>query len=247
MGQGDGDLLVAHEGHPSGEALEGHRAEGVLVGPAVDLGPIDLLGGHVGGRAQEGAGAGQPGLGARLLGQPEVGQVGVRPLVGAGPVEEHVARLHVAVHEALGMGGIERPGDLAQELDRQRRRQRPVTQAAGEVGAIDVAHGQEEHPLDLAGLVKRDDVGMVDRRRQARLALEARPEVGVLRQLVGEELEGDLATELPLLREVDDAHAAAAQDPLDAIRPEVGAEARVGTGGGHGLKPKSGAFASHHS
>ena len=75
---------------------------------------------------------------------------------------------------------------------------------------------------------------MVEAGREPRLALEAGAEVGVLRQLVGQQLEGHLAAELPLLGEVDDAHAAAAEDPFDVIRPEVGAEARVRTRRGHG-------------
>ena len=137
------------------------------------------------------------------------------------------------------------PATWAEDADGLGRLQWPVAQPAGEVHAIDEAHRQEGGAVDLAGLVERDDVGVVDRGREVRLALEARPEVGVLRQLVGQQLEGHLAAQLALLGEVDDAHAAAAQDPLDAIRPEVGAEARVGPGGGH--REMVPAFASHQS
>ncbi len=121
----------------------------------------------------------------------------------------------------------------------------PSVSRLAEVRAIDEAHRQEGRAVDLAGLVERDDVGVVDRGREVRLAVEAGPEVGVLRQLVGQQLEGHLAAQLALLGEVDDTHATAAQDPLDAIRPEVGAQARVGTAGGH--REMVPAFASHQS
>ena len=77
MGHGDRDLLVALEGHVAGQRLERHGGEGVLVGPSVDVLALDLLGRHVGQRAHERARLRESRLGAGLLGQPEVGQVGV--------------------------------------------------------------------------------------------------------------------------------------------------------------------------
>ena len=77
MGHGDRDLLVALEGHDARQRLEGHGGEAVLVGAAVDVTTLDLLGRHVGGRAHERPGAREARLGAGLLGQSEVGQVGV--------------------------------------------------------------------------------------------------------------------------------------------------------------------------
>ena len=68
-----------------------------------------------------------------------------------------------------------------------------------------------------------------------------------MRQVVGQQLERHLAAQLALLGEVDDAHAAPAEDPLDAVGAEVGAQARVGTGSGHGVAPNVAAFASHQS
>jgi hypothetical protein len=208
VGHGDGELLVAFEGHGAGEQLERHAGEAVFVGPAIDVLALDLLGRHVGGCAHERAHARQAGFGARLLGQPEVGQVGMLALSRL--VDEHVAGLHVAVDEASCVGGVEGPGDLGQDDHGLVRIERPIGQAAGEVDPVDIPHREEGRAFDLARLVERDDVGMVDGRRESRLALEAGPEVGVLGQLVGQQLEGHLAPELALLGEVDDPHPTAA-------------------------------------
>ena len=54
-----------------------------------------------------------------------------------------------------------------------RRLQRALrAQERLEVGALDVAHGDEQAAVGLAGLVDRDDVRMVDRRRELGLAQE---------------------------------------------------------------------------
>ena len=139
--------------------------------------------------------------------------------------QEQVGGLDVAMDEAGGVGGVEGAGDLGQQVGRQARVERPSLEPIVEVGALDVAHGQERGALGLTGLVDGDDVGVVDRGRQLRLAQEAGAERLVVCVFGGEQLEGHLAPELALLGEVDDAHAAAPQDALDAIRPEVGAEA----------------------
>jgi hypothetical protein len=61
----------------------------------------------------------------------------------------------------------------------------------------------------------------------------------------GGDLEGDLASQAGLLGEVDDAHPAAPDDGLDAIRAEVGADPGVGTLRGHGAMNR--AFCSNQS
>ena len=56
VGHGGGDVGLADEGHLPGQALEGHAGQGVLIGAAVDLAAVDLLGRDVGERAREAAG-----------------------------------------------------------------------------------------------------------------------------------------------------------------------------------------------
>ncbi len=71
---------------------------------------------------------------------------------------------------------------------------------------------------------------MVDRGGRARLAHEALAEVGVLGELRRDQLQRDRAVEVELERAVDDAHAAAARDPQDAVAGELVSLVQ----GGHG-------------
>ncbi len=61
------------------------------------------------------------------------------------------------------------------------------------------------------------DVLALDLDRGARLAREAGDGLGVAERLGQEELEGDLLVELDVVRRDDDAHAAHAEHPLDAV------------------------------
>ena len=100
-----------------------------------------------------------------------------------------------------------------------------------EVAAGDVAHRDVELALVLAGVVDRDDVRMVERGGELRLAQEALSEAPVLGQLRCEQLEGDLAVERKVVGPVDDAHPAAAEQRLDPVAEELRADARVCRGG----------------
>ena len=69
---------------------------------------------------------------------------------------------------------------------------------------------------------------MVDRRGHPRLALEALAEVGVGGVLGRDQLQRDRAPERQLRRPVDDAHAAAAGDRLDAAPGNMSALEHIG-------------------
>jgi hypothetical protein len=65
---------------------------------------------------------------------------------------------------------------------------------------------------------------MVERRRQAGLSEKALPEATVLGQLGREQLQRHLAPETPVLGEIDDAHAASAEQSLDPVAGQLGAD-----------------------
>ena len=72
-------------------------------------------------------------------------------------------------------------------------------------------------PSCFANVVNRADVGMVQRRRRLRLALETRQRLRIARDVVGQELQRDEAVQARVLGLVDHAHAAAAQLLDDAV------------------------------
>ena len=98
------------EGRGAGEALVEHARQRVAVRAAVDLLATDLLRGQVVERPDHLAGVHRVALGR--LGDAEVREVGMARLV-----EQHVARLHVAMDEAAIVRGVECARDLCKHLD----------------------------------------------------------------------------------------------------------------------------------
>ncbi len=231
----DGDVGIATEGRRSGKRRDGDTRQGVLVGLTVDGSSLDLLRRDVFEGAQETAHLGQAGLRASLLRQPEVGQIGVVRAIGTlARGDEHVRWLHVPVDKPCGVGGIERRSKLGQDGGCEARCQGSLDEALLEVGALDVAHGQVVRALDLARVIDRDDVGVVDGCGELRLAQEARPE-GLVVSVVGrQQLERNATVQTGVRGEVHDTHAAAADDRLDVIGPEVRAHTRVEARSRHG-------------
>ncbi len=89
-------------------------------------------------------------------------------------VEQHVGWLHVAVHETARVSRIQGARHLRDDPDRVRGVQPAVLEALFQVTPLDEAHRDEQEiVLRRPGLVDRDDVRMVDRRGELRLAQEA--------------------------------------------------------------------------
>jgi hypothetical protein len=133
------------------------------------------------------------------------------------------------VHEPDRVGGVERGADLARDRRDARRGDPALTREQPlQVDALDVAHHQVEVAALLARRVHRDHVRVVDRGRDARLALEALAKPGVARPLRRDQLDRDRPAERQLRRAVDDAHTAAPGDRLDAAARELGAWKQIG-------------------
>ena len=132
-----------------------------------------------------------------------------------GIVDQDVRRLDVAVDQAALVRGVERSRDLLEHEERTPHAQPPLLLRGASGGrGLDVAHGDVEEPVgiapfDLAGVVDRDHVGVVELGRPLRLADEPLAEAVVVRKRRGEHLEGNLAAEAHVLGEVHDAHPAA--------------------------------------
>ncbi len=112
---------------------------------------------------------------------------------------------------------------VVRQLEAADRAPRPRLQAFQflqdlvEAQPLDELHDVVTHSVVFADAEDRNDVGVVQLRRRLRFALEATPRPGVLLELFGQDLEGDVPAERDLLRLVDDAHAATADLADDAV------------------------------
>ena len=86
-----------------------------------------------------------------------------------------------------------------------------------EIRAVDIPHRDEEAAVGLAGLVDRDDVRVVEARREPRLAQQSLAEALVVGERFREELERDRPLEPNVARAVDVAHATAPDEGLDLV------------------------------
>ena len=148
---------------------------------------------------------GRPGL-VEPPGEPEVGEIDVLRLV-----EQDVRRLHVPVHEARGVRGVERRRDLARRSPGLAPgRALPRSQERPEVGAVDEPHREVEAAVDVAGVVDRDHVRMLERHRELGLAGEPLAETLVQRESGATSLSATVRFEPQVVGAVDDAHPAPA-------------------------------------
>ena len=130
--------------------------------------------------------------------------------------------------EAARVGSVECARHLRHDPDRFRRVHRAALEALPQILSLHVAHRDEEEiVIRRPRLVDRDDVRVVDGCGQLRLAEEAFAERLVLGEGLGQKLERDPAFEPPVLREVHDAHTAPAQERLDPVAGELGADSGV--------------------
>lgn len=211
---GDLDRGVTLERRVTGEHLEEHDADGVDVSACVRLTARDDLGGEVGDRAEQGAGA----RGRRLGHRP--GKAEVADLDRALGCDQHVLGLDVTVHQPHPVGGgerIEHPlgdgqglteaeGTIARDLGAQRPAAHVLHRQVAEVavGAL-VQHG--------------DDPRVGQSGSGASLAPEARDDVGSLGEVGVHDLEGDVPLEPSIVRQIDGRHPAARNPAHDVVSP----------------------------
>ena len=218
---GGGCALV---GRAAGEEVVEGGAERVEVAAGVERLAPRGLGRHVEGRAERGAGGGDADVHALVLGEAEVSHLRV-----AFGVEQYVRGLDVAVQDAAAMRLGEGRGHLLEELDRAVGRERALAaEQVVQVLAVDELHGDVADAAGLAHGVDLHDVGMLDGRGGAGLALEAGDEAAVGGEALGEDLDGDEAVEGGLPRLVDGPHAASAEDLHDLELAEGRANERIG-------------------
>ena len=208
---------VGAERHRARQQLVGDDAGLIDVGPRPDLGRHRLLGRHVGRRADRRARRREHLLRRDLL--QRLGDPEVRDLHAAVHGHEQVLGLDVAVDDPHRLRVRER-GEQPFEHAR-RLRQRQLADERAQRPADEVLHRDVRDAVLLEEVVDRDDVRVVQRAGDLRLADEApghRRIAGAdLRQL----LDRDVARQVRLAREVHDRHAASPHHPDDPVRTDL--------------------------
>jgi hypothetical protein len=128
--------------------------------------------------------------------------------------DEDIARLDVAVDDALRVGCIQRVGNL----DRQTKQDFDLDRSSGDAmfqgHAIEKFHGDERIAGLFTDVMDGADIGMVERAGGLSLALEAVQGLGIASDLIGKKLQSDEPVQACVFRFVDDAHPPAAE-PFD--------------------------------
>ena len=128
-----------------------------------------------------------------------------------------VRGLEVAVDDALVVRGLERLGNLLRDAQRLDERDRPAAQAIREVFALHQLHHQRAAAAGFLEAVDAGDVRMAERGQHLRLAVEARHAVLVVREVLGQQLQRDVAVQARVGRAEHLSHAASPELAGDAI------------------------------
>ena len=94
---------------------------------------------------------------------------------------------------------------------------RRLRERVRERGALDELENQEANVVRFLEAVDRADVGMVERREHPRFAREAGESIGMARERGWQDLDRDVAPKFRVVRTVHFAHAARAQQRVQAI------------------------------
>ena len=140
-----------------------------------------------------------------------------------GLIDQHIARLQVAVNYALGMRGIERGGQLTHNLERALERQRMVfLDEIVEVFALHVGHGDELDAAYVAQVVNAQNILVRNAAGQQQFLLEALHRSRITGQFRAHQLQRYRAIQIAILGFVDLAHPSFANNRFDEIaRPEL--------------------------
>ena len=190
----------------TGEHLEGHRRERVDVHAGRRRRAVQLLGRHVAEAAHERAGAGDVGP-VGDIGDAQIGQ-----LHGALASEQDVGRLDVAVHDPARVNRIQSGGDAFENPQQPHRGAsgrwpaRRLSRVSPSTYSMTITTSPSSSGL---GVVDGDEIGVVERGPDERLALEPQRAVRIAGAVNA--LERDLAAQQHVLGERHRGHAAGAE------------------------------------
>src|SRR5204862_1286362 len=127
-----------------------------------------------------------------------------------------VGGLDVAVDDAVAVRVLQGAAGLLEDAERLLEGEGArLLEDLGQGAPFDALHRVPEEGAGGADAVDGDDVGVVERGGDLGFALEAFGGVGAVSELQRQDFEGDGAVELDLVGEVDERHAAAAEQLVD--------------------------------
>jgi hypothetical protein len=131
--------------------------------------------------------------------------------------DEEVGGLNVAVHNTLGMGGIESVGNLSSDLEQLFKLQGLTGYQMFERLSVEKFHGDKCLSMLIVDFVDGADVGVVQCGSSFGLALKAAESLQIVGYLFGQEFQGNKAAKLEVLSFVNYAHSPAAKSFDDAV------------------------------
>jgi hypothetical protein len=131
--------------------------------------------------------------------------------------KKYIRGLDIAVDNAFGMRRIEAVGDLNADLQQLGNLDGPPGDPVLERLALQQFHGDKRPAFELADVVNRADIRMVERRGCARFAMKPLDRLRIMRNIFGEKFQRDIPAQARVLGFIDDAHAAAAKFFDDAV------------------------------
>jgi hypothetical protein len=169
------------------------------------MGPTTgLLGGHIVGRADDGAGARQVRLVPEASSQAEVGDLGTT--VGR---QEDIGGPQVAVDDTLEVCGVDGAGEGVDRPNDSRDVLRASVHLLLQAAAVDEFEGQVREAAGLTDVVNLNDIGVIEAGDGLGFLLEPRQDTGASVGAGQNHLEPDQATQVGLAGLINDAHAAA--------------------------------------
>ena len=202
---------VARELPAGGDALEEHQAQRVDVGGRSDLLTAHLL------RRQVRRGADDHAGGGDVRGVGEHGDAEVRQVRAPVGVEQHVAGLDVAVHDAVAVHVGQRVAEGRAEGDDVAERERTAADAVGEGLALDELHDEVGAVALLADVVDRHQAGVVHAGERLDLALA--PGLVGLADTGREQLDRDVTAQQLVARPEHLGGAAPADEVTEGVSP----------------------------
>ena len=128
-----------------------------------------------------------------------------------------VRGFQIPVHDAILVCGIDRLGDLPGDLHCVIRGNRRLSDPLFEGQTFDELEHQRPYAAALLEAVDVPDVRVIHRGERHRLALKTPETIGIGRELLGQDLDGDVAIELRVAGAIDLAHPAGAESPDDFV------------------------------